>query len=166
MGRRNKGQSQRNPLPPQPSPRLPAGSRRRPATAGVKHHVTASRRVPASGPHRIALETRAAVTAAGSRNRDLYNPSPAQVSRRQARPAPSPNTHSRSTARAASPPSSPRPLSPDLDVKPTTQALRTSSRCQGAPANMSASLPPLREDIKESRLVDSRQATETHREGP
>ena len=54
----------------------------------------------------------------------LSNPSPTQVSRRQARPAPSPNTHSRSTTtRATRPPSSPVPLSAHPNVKLATQAL-------------------------------------------
>lgn len=48
---RRKGQSQRNPLAPQASPRLPVESRRRPATARIRHHVTASQSIPSKEAH-------------------------------------------------------------------------------------------------------------------
>lgn len=100
MGRRRKGPSQRNPLPPQTSPRLPTGSWRRPATARIQHHVTASQRVPppadpTAGPHRL-----------GKLGQEP--PEPARGAGRSQNPPPPQNTHPSSSVKEASPP---RPLS-------------------------------------------------------
>lgn len=134
MGRK-KGQSQRNPLPPQASPRLPTGSWRRPVAAGIKHHVTASRRVPAGGPHCGAAshwKPGQRLPEPAPRTGILSNPPPTQVSRRQARPAPSPNTHSLAAPQQeqlAHPPHRCRSALTPMSHDPSP--LRTSSRSQG-----------------------------------
>ncbi|XP_039084637.1 serine/arginine repetitive matrix protein 1-like [Hyaena hyaena] len=137
-----------------------------------RHHVTASRRVPASAPHRgdaadwkSRRPQREPAPGAGSPR----NPPPTQVSRRQARPAPSPNTHSLTAPQQeqpAHPPlrcrAAPTPMS-----SPLPKPCRASSRCQG-PRSASAPRSLLSGEDNGERVGarTARRTTETHREAP
>lgn len=142
---RRKGQSQRNPLAPQASPRLPVESRRRPATARIGYHVTASQSIPSRETHGGAAQQRKAGQQKPERAPGTGvapTPSPAQVSAgspprplskhalahstttRTARPAPRPRGSERV------PMSSPRPRGqqPVLGTLASVRASRTPQR--------------------------------------
>lgn len=121
---RRKGQNQRNLLAPQACPRLPVESRRRPATARIRHHVTASQSILSRETHGGAAQQREARQQKPERAPGTgvaSTPSPAQVS-------------------AGSPP---RPLSKhSLPHSTTTRAARPAPRPRGSePVPMSSPRP-------------------------
>lgn len=124
-------------------------------------------RTPPRG--RSALEIWAAVAGARSGAGISCNPSPTQVSRRQARPAPSPNTHSLAAPQQEQPAHPPHPCgsAPTPMSSPLAKPFRTSSGCQG-PRLASAPRSLLSGEDNGERVGarTARQTTETHQEAP
>lgn len=162
MGRRKKGQSQRNPLPPQACPRLPIGFWRRLHRQNpAPRHGIPTRPGQGDPTHGcLASETREIGAPAGWDTRISWNPSPAQVSRKQARPAPSPNTHSPAAPERPAQALSPRHSAP-IPVPSPRPSPSGRQPVPGAPGRNLCSLPPQREG--QQRGVDARTASRTAR---
>lgn len=171
MGRREKGQSQRNPLPPQASPRLPTGfggGRRPPESRTTSRHPDTSPPAdPTAGPHRtgnLGSSCRSLTPEPGSHiilprlkcQGDMPAPPPPQT-RTLAAPQQEQLTHPPHHCWSA----------PTLTSSPRPKPFGTSSRCQG-PRSTSALRSLLCREDHEQRAGawTARQMTRIHREAP